>query len=345
MSRARVTDGTDAARWDAYAAASREATPFHTTRWQEVVERTYGCPGYYLAVEEQDRLLGILPLFLCGSRWTGRLLVALPYAAAQPAVCAGDEPAERALVDAAVDLARALRADAVELREDRVRPWGWPVSQTYANFRLALHPDPDRVWRTRVDSRVRTKVRSAQRHGLQVLWGRGERLGDFYTLYAHTMHRLGSPPHARAFFEQICRVFCQETEIVLVLYEDRPAAGALVMHDHRWIGFPWAASRADAHAMRPNNLLYWAIIERACRDGYAWLDLGRSPIGSGPMHFKMQWGAVARPLPYYRYTVRNRSLPEQDAGSPAMIRASQCWRHLPERLSTRLGHRLARLVP
>ncbi|MBI4551947.1 MAG: FemAB family PEP-CTERM system-associated protein [Candidatus Latescibacteria bacterium] len=340
-----LMSAADAPRWDAYVAGSSRATLFHTTGWKRVVEETYGHPGLYLWARSGGRVCGILPVFLCGSRVTGRALIALPFCATQPSVCADDEKTERALIDAALGLAETHDAGYVELREQDEKPWGWSVKRTYANLRLPLVPDPETVWRTRAESRVRTKVREAIRNGLCVRWGGPDDLNDFYALYTHTMHRLGSPPHAKALFLNILNVFPEHTEIALVLHGERPVAGAFVMHDRGWIGFPWAASLAEAHPLRPNNLLYWSIIERACREGFLGLDLGRSPIGSGTMHFKRQWGATVHPLAYYYGLVDGHHLPGRDASDPMMVRASRVWRWLPARAAAWLGPRLARLIP
>lgn len=345
MPQVGLMSAADGPRWDAYVAQSSQATLFHTAGWKRVVEDTYGHPGLYLWARSGDRVCGILPVFLCGNRLTGRSLTALPFCAAQPSVCADDEETERALVDAALDLAAAHDAGYVELREQDEKPWGWPAKRTYVNLWLPLNPDPDVVWRTRLNNSVRAEVRQSMRHQLQVHWAGPDGLEDFYDLYTHTMHRLGSPPHAKALFLSILNVFPERTEIALVMHGRCPVAGAFVMHDRTWIGFPWAASLAEAHPLRPNNLLYWSIIEHACRDGFPALDLGRSPIGSGTMHFKQQWGAIARPISYYYGLVNGHHLPGRDASDPLMVRASQVWRRLPERVATWLGPRFARLIP
>lgn len=336
---------SDAARWDAFVRAYEHGTPFHSTRWKAVVESAFGYPGHYLYVQEDGAITGVLALFLCGSRLLGRALVALPFAGTQPSVLAAEPRVQALLGEAAVALARELGAAHVELREEEEMPWGWTVRQSYVNVRLPLTNDPDEVWRTQVESRVRTKVRKARKHGLRVEWGGDEHLDAFFAIYAETMHRLGSPPHARALFGTVLACFPDQAELALVLDGDRPVAGALVMHDHRWFGFPWAASLTSARALYPNNLLYWALIERASRDGYAALDLGRSPAGSGTMHFKVQWGGVARPLWYHFAPVGSGRLPSRDASDPLMQRAAQIWRHLPMPVANRLGPALARLLP
>jgi FemAB-related protein (PEP-CTERM system-associated) len=338
----------DCASWDAYVLDHHRATLFHSTRWKTAIEATYGHRGYYLFLKEGERIAGILPLFLVDSRLLGRTLVALPFAGTQPSVCADDRRGETRLVARAAALAEELGAGYVEFREDEEKPWDLPVRHSYVNVRLPLSADIEALWRERVDSRVRTKVRAARNRGLRVEWaggGGGGAVNAFFRLYAETMHRLGSPPHSKALFQNVAEAFAGETQIVLVMDGEDPVAGAFMMYDGHWVGFPWAASLTQARAKHPNNLLYWAIIEWACERGYKTLDLGRSPAGSGPAHFKTQWGGVARPLSYYYALTGASKPPGRDGTDPAMVLASRIWRRLPRSFANWAGPSLARLIP
>lgn len=334
--------------WNAFAANHDRATLFHSVRWKTVVETALGHRGYYLRLRDaHGHISGILPLFLIGSRFLGRALVALPFAGTQPSVCAADAHDEARLVDAAAKLAGELGAGYVELREDEAKPWDCPVRHSYVNVQLPLSSDAKTVWDERVESRVRTKVRAARKRGLTVTWNNTDdaTIEAFYRLYLDTMRRLGSPPHSLGLFRSTAQMFETETKILLVMDGTEPVAGAFLMHDDRWVGFPWAASSTAARSKHPNNLLYWSIIEWACDKGYANLDLGRSPAGSGTAHFKTQWGGIARPLNYYFRMTGAGQPPRRDATDPLMLVASTVWRRLPAGLSTRLGPALARLVP
>lgn len=337
----------DSASWDAYVRDSDRTSLFQSTRWKTAIEATYGHRGYYLFLKQGGRIAGILPLFLIGSRFLGRALVALPFAGTQPSVSALDRRGEARLVERAVTLAEELGAGYVEFREDEEKPWDFPVRHAYVNVQLPLSADPEALWRERVDSRVRTKVRAARARGLRVEWASGNAaaIDVFFHLYAETMHRLGSPPHSKTLFWNVAEAFAGESQIVLVFDGDDPVAGAFMMYDGRWVGFPWAASLMQARVKHPNNLLYWAIIEWACERGYKTLDLGRSPVGSGTAHFKTQWGGVARPLSYYYALTGAKKPPGRDAGDPAMVLASKIWRRLPRSVANWAGPSLAPLIP
>jgi lipid II:glycine glycyltransferase (peptidoglycan interpeptide bridge formation enzyme) len=195
---------------------------------------------------------------------------------------------------------------------------------------------------------VRTKVRAARKRGLLAQWHGPEALDDFYAVYRDTMRRLGSPVHARRFFAIAAAAVGARLLIVRDTAEEaqgRAVAAAFVVSDERWIGFPFAASLTAARAKHPNLLLYWTLIETACREGYAALDLGRSPRGSGPAHFKAQWGAEEEPLAYAIRPTRPGAGGPDDAASPRLHAAAAVWRRLPERLTDAAGPHLARRLP
>jgi FemAB-related protein (PEP-CTERM system-associated) len=338
----QLTDG-EAAKWDGFVRGNERATPFHTHAWKQVVESTYGHKGHYLICSDDGEISGALPLFHVRSP-LGSALVALPYAGTQPSLLTRNSGAQRQLCQAALQLARELKVGHLELRELEPLPLDWDMGQSYVNVELPLGGGLDQVWK-RVESRVRTKVRAAERRGLAVEWAGAERLDEFFDVYGDTMHRLGSPPHNKALFRNIFEAYSEGVELALVTDGAQTVAGALVMHDGRWFGFPWAGSSTAAMKNHPNNLLYWALIERACKGGYRSFDLGRSPKASGTAHFKVQWGGTARPLHYYYALVTASKLPQREASDPLMLTASRIWRHLPIGLANRLGPSLARLIP
>jgi FemAB-related protein (PEP-CTERM system-associated) len=316
---------------------------FHSSVWARITAQAYDTRACYVLARRDGRLCGILPLIACANGFAGTGLIALPFAGTQPTVCADDTDTGLALVEHAVTHARSSGLRVVELRESAPQPWPYASTSTYVNILLPLAPDPELVWCERVDSRVRTKVRAARERGLTSRWAGVEALDEFHAIYLDTMHRLGSPPHARRLFEAICAHLPHAVRLLFIMDGARAIATAFVMRDARWIGFPWAASRADAFAKHPNNLLYWTLIEDACAAGYAALDLGRSPRASGTAHFKLQWGGVATPLWYY-FALAKRP-PRRDASDRSMMVASALWRCLPRSAADAWGPWFARRLP
>jgi hypothetical protein len=211
----------------------------------------------------------------------------------------------------------------------------------YARYGLSLDGGVEGTWR-RVEGPVRTKIRRAREAGLGASWHGAEGLDGFYALYVATMRRLGSPPHGREWFAALVQRYRCEASIVLIRHREEAVAGAFVLRWRDWMGFPWAGSSAASFTLRPNNLLFWSIVERACAEGLARLDLGRSPLGAGPAHFKRGFGAEEQPLHYVCLRPDGRPMPALSPRSSVLRAASAAWGRLPPSVAMRCGPIAAR---
>jgi len=76
-------------------------------------------------------------------------------------------------------------------------------------------------------------------------------------------------------------------------------------------------------------VLYWAMLEDACRMGAAAFDFGRSTRDSGTYVFKKQWGCDEVPLVWEYLLPPGGSLPELRPDSSKYRLMVACWRKLP----------------
>ena len=103
--------------WDAFAEAEPAGRLGHASAWGRVVRDAYGLTPVYLeARNEQGAIAGILPLVGFRGLGGGLELVSMPFLDSG-GILARDPAAERALLDAALGLAREQGARALELRE------------------------------------------------------------------------------------------------------------------------------------------------------------------------------------------------------------------------------------
>ena len=88
--------------------------------------------------------------------------------------------------------------------------------------------------------------------------------------------------------------------------------------------------------MRPNNLLYWHLMQRAIARGMTVFDFGRSRRNTSTLNFKTGWGATLSGVPFYLRAVRGK-LPDLDSESPAVQRLIRLWQRLPRPVVDRIG--------
>jgi FemAB-related protein (PEP-CTERM system-associated) len=201
---------------------------------------------------------------------------------------------------------------------------------------LPLPANPDGLWR-RLDPKVRNQVRKAERSGLSVECGGAEKLDDFYDVFAVNMRDLGSPVHARGFFEAIFAAFGHHAHVALVRKGNTSIGGLIALTFKETLVVPWASSLRQYFSLCPNNLLYWETLRRACLDGFQRFDFGRSTRHSGTYRFKRQWGAIEQPLFWYALPTgqgRRLNLSGTDTRSAMLVRL---WQHLPVRFTRWLG--------
>ena len=83
------------------------------------------------------------------------------------------------------------------------------------------------------------------------------------------MRDLGSPVHSRKLIETVMEVFAETASIVIVFKDDTPVACSLIVGFQDTLENPWASSLREYSRLSPNMLLYWAMLEYACDNGYS----------------------------------------------------------------------------
>jgi FemAB-related protein (PEP-CTERM system-associated) len=284
---------------------------------------------------ENSQTSGILPLTVVRSMLFGKSLVSLPFVD-YGGICADDEDTESRLFQAAAQILTDHRLDCLDLRQRRPTRIKLPFQQLKVTLVLALLEDSDRMF-GEFDGKLRNQIRKAFKSGLSVSWCGADGLDGFYEVFAANMRDLGSPVHSRKFFRAILREFPESSKILLVKKDQDVIGGGLCLCFKDSLLVPWASSRRASFTLGPNNLLYWEAIRWGCSNGYKLFDFGRSSLGSGPYHFKKQWGAKEEPL-YWQTLVRNgQTAVNLRPDDPKYQWLVQSWRRLPVALSKFIG--------
>ena len=334
----------DQITWDRYVLNHAVASGYHLTGWRRVVEQAFGHHTFYFMAKDADGdVRGVLPLVLLSSRLFGSPLVSMPFFN-YGGVLADTEEAREALLLAAVNLARKLKASHIELRHQAPIQLEWPRKQHKVSMRLELPSDFETLWK-RFPSKLRSQIRRAQKEEMRVVIGSREILSDFYQVFSRNMRDLGTPVYGRWVFDTILEAFPKEARICTVYWNNRPLASAFLYGFRKTLEIPWASSDRRFNHFAPNMLLYSAVLEFACQQGYRVFDFGRSTSGTGTERFKEQWGAKPLPL-YWHYWVPNGgSLPDVNPQNPKYTAAIGIWKRLPLFLTRVLGPVIVKNIP
>jgi FemAB-related protein (PEP-CTERM system-associated) len=332
-----------AQRWDEYLLRHPESTLFHLSAWKRALERSFGFEPRYLVAEENGAIRGVLPLFLVSNLVTGRALISVPFGV-YGGIVADDEAAGRALREAACHMAQREKVQFLELRERmRLHGDGFTRKQLYVTFGGPIGGNPEDLFR-QLPKDTRYMIRKSQKNGVQTVTG-AEHLPAFYELYAHSVHRLGTPVFSRLWFQTLLAEFGDAAEITLAVHEGKPVAGVFSFRFRDWILPYYAGSLPEGRKLAANNFLYWQVMRSAGERGLQYFDFGRSKVDSGSRAFKTQWNMTEHALPYQFYLVGRKSMPNFSPANPRFQIATAVWKRVPFRLTKLLGPALVRLFP
>ncbi len=330
----RLAAAADLARWEAFVERCPEATFFHRAGWKQVIETTFGHRTFYLLAERDAAIVGVLPLAEVRSLLFGHALVSLPFCV-YGGVAATDPAAVPALHAAARDIAVRLGVDHLELRNRVAREREWPRQALYATFRKEILPDVEANMLA-IPRKQRAMVRKGIANALRSeVDGSVER---FFELYAGNMHRHGTPPFPKRYFETLRRVFGRDTEVLTVLdARGRPVSSVLTFYFRDEVLPYYAGDHADARELAVNDFKYWELMRRACERGCRVFDYGRSKRSTGSFDFKKNWGFEPEPLHYEHVLLRCDRIPENNPLNPKYRAFIALWRRLPVPIANRLG--------
>lgn len=337
--RARPFTAADAARWDGFVDSCPQATFFHRIGWREVLERCFGHRTHYLLAERGTSVVGILPLAEVKSLLFGHALVSLPFCAVA-GTAAADEPVRQALHDAAVALGERMGVQHLELRNAQVREPGWPHQGLYAGFRKALAPQVEANLAA-IPRKQRAMVRKGIKHGLASELDAG--VDRFFALYADNVHRHGTPPLPKRYFEALRKAFGKDAEVLTVVDAGgKPVSSVLSFYFKDEVLPYYAGDCVDARELAANDFKYWELMRRACDKGVRIFDFGRSKHGTGPYDFKRNWGFEPAPLAYEYCLYRRSSIPQNNPLNPRYRALVALWRRLPLPVVNLVGPHLAK---
>jgi FemAB-related protein (PEP-CTERM system-associated) len=327
------------AEWDGFVRAHPDGTFFHLSGWKRVVGETFGHRAHYFSVRENGTIAGILPLIEVRSALFGHALISNAFCVGGGPLCTSAN-ALPMLLDQAEERARALGVSYIELRDTPTPLPGWVGrSDLYAGFARPIMRDAAEDLK-QIPRKQRAVLRKALDADFTVTIDDTADL--FFRLYARTMRNYGTPALSLRFFTNVLTTFGTQCEVLTVHQQGRPMSSVLSYFFGDRVLPYYTGSAAEARANGANDFMYWSLMRRAQKRGCRTFDFGRSKIGTGPYHFKQNWGFPPRPVTH-QYRLFDRSeLPEINPNNPRYAFFIQAWRHLPVPVANAIAPFLSR---
>lgn len=339
LSRVRqVKSREDDLRWDAFVRSHPSGTFFHLSGWRRLLGDGLRHAPFYLYVERAGQIEGVLPLARVRSWLFGDALISLPHLVYGGPVVQTTE-ALSALVDYSVELAEELGVDHLELRNRDSIPGAWITAENYVTFRKLIDPDSEKNLLA-IPRKQRAMVRKGIKLGLQAEIDSGtDRL---YSAMLECKRNLGTPFFGSAWLRSIKREFGDQAEITTITHQGRTVCSVMSFRYGNEILPYYGGGGELARTLKGNDFMYWAVMDRACRDGAEIFDYGRSMEGSGAYRFKKHWGFEPEPLHYQYRLVSSNSLPDLNPANPRYRLLIDIWKKLPLSIAATIGPPIAR---
>ncbi|MBT3137297.1 FemAB family PEP-CTERM system-associated protein [Alteromonas sp. ALT199] len=328
--------------WDDYVSNHNNATAYHRFAWQEAVQSAYNhkVMGLIARSSETKQVVGVLPAVLMTTPLMGKKLCSLPYCDVGYAIADSDEIQDQ-LVEHLKQLGVKTGSKHVEVRNVAATPEDSTLL-AHKKVRMLLPlPSGSDALLASFKSKLRSQIRKAEKNGLIVQLGLSTALiDDFYNVYAQNMKDLGSPVHAKRWFQHIISTYGDSCIVSVVYKDDIAIGGGLVIKSGSQASIPWASTLRNYNKLAPNMLLYWSLLAHCADNNICTFDFGRSTFEEGTYRFKKQWGATPQLLDW-QIDGKSYSLTNDTASntSPSKIRPAieSVWRKLPLNLTITVG--------
>jgi FemAB-related protein (PEP-CTERM system-associated) len=323
----------DYSRWDDFVKENNEATFFHQSGWQEVISKAFGHDTYYIYVEHNGLITGILPLVHIKSLLFGNSLVSIAPCV-YGGIIANDDVSYSALDQESCRLANVLGVDYLEMRNQVQKTPERPYKELYVSFSKELDSDVEKNFLA-IPRKQRAMVRKGIEAGLNSV--RDNDVDRLYRAYSESVRNLGTPVFSKKYFETLKEVFADQCEILTVLHNGHLVASVMSFYFKDQVLPYYGGGTELARNLKGNDFMYWEVMRRAVEKGCKVFDYGRSKIGTGSYSFKKNWGFNPKPIFYEFYLVNAKIMPDINPLNPKYKYFISAWKHLPLAVSQWVG--------
>lgn len=351
----KLATEVDKSAWDEYVCQHQNATAYHMYAWGQAVEQAYKHKMFYLIAQQQNTIVGVLPLIKFKKPFASEQLCSLPFCDLG-GVLANNKKVEQALLAEAgnwltTNKQQLIDYRATEINYDSASTDTVSLDNKKVRMLLQLPESSESLW-DGFKSKLRSQIRKAEKNGLTAEISAADNkeqkiIDGFYQVISRNMRDLGSPVHSKAWFDSIFQ-FYGENAVVALVYKDEIVVGAgIVLKCGNKACIPWASTVSEYNRLAPNMLLYWTLLQHVADNNISNFDFGRSTFNEGTYRFKAQWGAQAELLDWCQLDAKGQRInTETQATGKGKMRArvEDIWRKLPLAVTEAVGPKVRKYI-
>ncbi|WP_231731633.1 FemAB family XrtA/PEP-CTERM system-associated protein [Colwellia sp. TT2012] len=330
--------------WDHYVKNHSQGSFFHLSGWQQVISKSFNHDCYFLYIEHEGNIAGVLPLVEVKSKLFGHALISTPFCVYGGAIADTTEQV-RKLEQEACQLAEKLSVDYLELRYQEKQDSALLLKQAHSSFGCELAEDKEQILAS-IKKKQRAVIRHSLKNELSFSLESGKaNLADFYQLLSTSYRNLGTPIFSKAYFENLVEVFGDNVDIAVIKNKEEQLSSAVMNFYFNEQVLPYyGGGNASARGLKSADFMYYQVMCNASERGYRWYDFGRSKNDSGPYKYKKNWGMEPKSLYYYYHLVNATELPNLSPNNPKYKIFIQLWQKLPLKVSQIIGPFLSKFL-
>lgn len=289
-------------RWNDFVNRNKHATIFHHPAWLRMLNQVYGYRAFAVCLLYDDRIAAGIPFMDVRSVITGDRWISVPFSDhCQPLIELGQQD-NLGLVMEFLRARHGSETPRIEIRWHADVDFPAHRDKSFVLHSLQLDPDVDAVFKTFKKTQVQQPIVKALREGVEVTeCCTLQEFEVFYDLQVRTRQRLGVPAQPRGFFVSVWKeiIAAGYGFVLLARLNSTPIGGGVFFSFGETMTYKYAASDYTYKAFKPNDVILWEAIQRACRGGFKSFDFGRSERSNeGLRKFKSGWGTEERDLDY-----------------------------------------------
>jgi len=338
-------------QWDDYVKTHQQGSFFHLSGWQTVIEKSFSHSCYFLYVQQNGIITGVLPLVEVKSKLFGHALVSTPFCV-YGGVIADSQNIARQLEQEACRIAEQLQVDYLELRYKEAQDSSLLLKQAHSTFGCAIAEGNDNIL-TSIKKKQRAVIRHSLKNELSCSISENSSdstsfsndFTDFYQLLSTSYRNLGTPIFTKRFFENLMATFNDCSDIAVIRDKDNlPSSAVMNFYFNEQVLPYYGGGNDGARGLKSADFMYYQVMCHAHQKDKTWFDFGRSKNDSGPYKYKKNWGMEPQPLHYYYHLVKVDSLPNLSPNNPKYKFFISMWQKLPLRLSQFFGPFLSKYL-
>ncbi len=314
---------------------------WHSVKWIEVIQATYGFEPFYLFVEKESEIVSALPAFhvkgLCGLK---NELVSLPHVEAAGIL----NPAY--LNDYFSFVASAGKFKLLRLYQFGKKLDGFPANSINSVFFLEIPRSEGELIRL-FKKKGKCSFNKIKNPEVEVTTSTSrESVTTFLNLLKARMKELGTPWHEDAFYWKLFSVFKEDIFLLIAKREGIPVGASVAVKYGNTCYSLYHVVPRKFQKYGISLTLYYYLMDKARSCGIKRFCFGRSRKGTGPYRFKKGFGAEEHPVYIYSFKVKKGFLVPEAAKfvSEKYGWAASLVRNLPPFLLNLFSGRLRKWV-